>query len=441
MLRFVSPALRLTHLAAALMLATPLLATTAQAAPAAATAQSQTWITLGEQAFGLLRKIDPDVRSQAQREWIMQTPKPGSHSAALQESRELVHVVHIDNALLPALSEAIHTDTHRCAGFVAHASRAEAFSALNSQQEAQSLARQVVVPSYTIDNQDQVAPMITQVQDSQILSTIQTLSDFQNRYYTSTYGVAASDKIMAMWKALAGTRSDITVEQFTHAGWPQKSVILTIKGTAKPKEIVVMGAHLDSIVSGKVTNETRAPGADDDASGIATLTEVLRVMVANNYKPRRTIQFMGYAAEEEGLLGSAEIAKSYKRQLKKVVGVLQLDMTNYQGSAKDIYIYTDYTNGAQNTFLANLASTYLPTLTVGYDKCGYGCSDHASWYGKGYAASLPFEAAFTDDNPYIHSANDTLANMGNQASDAAKFAKLTLAFGVELGTDGPTVKP
>ena len=53
-----------------------------------------------------------------------------------------------------------------------------------------------------------------------------------------------------------------------------------------------------------------APGADDDASGIATLTEVIRVALANGWKPKRTVKFMGYAAEEVGLRGSNAIAQN-----------------------------------------------------------------------------------------------------------------------------------
>jgi bacterial leucyl aminopeptidase len=196
---------------------------------------------------------------------------------------------------------------------------------------------------------------------------------------------------------------------------------------------VVLGAHLDSING--TAEGTRAPGADDDASGVASLTEVIRVLMNSNWRPSRTIEFMAYAAEEVGLKGSAQIATKYKRQRKPVVGVLQLDMTAYQGDPTDLWIFTDYTNAAQNQFVADLAATYLPQLTVGYDRCGYGCSDHASWTGKGYAASFPFESSFAHDNKAIHTANDTLATFGTQALHALKFTKLALAYTVELGAD------
>jgi putative aminopeptidase FrvX len=53
-----------------------------------------------------------------------------------------------------------------------------------------------------------------------------------------------------------------------------------------------------------------APGADDDASGIAPLLEVLRIALASGWKPKRTVKFMGYAREEVGLRGSNAIATS-----------------------------------------------------------------------------------------------------------------------------------
>jgi leucyl aminopeptidase len=69
-----------------------------------------------------------------------------------------------------------------------------------------------------------------------------------------------------------------------------------------------------------------APGADDNASGIAVVTETLRAIIASGFKPKRTIKFIGYAAEEVGLRGSKAIAQDYKNQGLNIVGVAQFDM-------------------------------------------------------------------------------------------------------------------
>src|SRR5690606_31673746 len=157
----------------------------------------------------------------------------------------------------------------------------------------------------------------------------------------------------------------------------------------------IVGGHADSI-AGMFGGGGRSPGADDNASGIATITEVIRILMNNNFKPKRTIQFMGYAAEEVGLLGSKEIATNYKRELKKVVGVMQLDMTLHKGTIdKDIVMMADFTNQAQNEFLGRLIDEYVK-VSWGYSRCGYGCSDHASWTANGFPASMPFESTMED---------------------------------------------
>jgi leucyl aminopeptidase len=161
------------------------------------------------------------------------------------------------------------------------------------------------------------------------------------------------------------------------------------------------------------------------------LTEVLRAMIAKNYRPQRTIKLMAYAAEEVGLRGSAAIASNFQSRGVNVVGVVQFDMTNYKGSTKDIWLMQDYTNAAQNTFLQNLITTYVGA-TYGVDSCGYGCSDHASWHSRGYAASMPFESAMSQYNPNIHTSNDRISVSGNSATHALKFARLGVAYAAEL---------
>ena len=222
------------------------------------------------------------------------------------------------------------------------------------------------------------------------------------------------------------------MELFQHKKWPQPSVVASIAG--KTDEAIVVGGHLDSIswrVAGLWTS-TDAPGADDNASGIATLTEALRILSESDYVPEKNLIFIGYAAEEVGLRGSKEIARFYRNSEQfKVQGVLQLDMTNYQGSETLINLISDYTNERQNTFLGELIERYLD-VPWGYTRCGYACSDHASWTAQGLPASAPFEAKATERNNKIHTKHDTLDLSGGHARHATHFARLTLAYLVEL---------
>ena len=108
-------------------------------------------------------------------------------------------------------------------------------------------------------------------------------------------------------------------------------------------------------------------------------------------------------------------------------------MTNFKGTQDlDIVMMTDYTNEEQNTFLGTILDTYLPEVKWGYDKCGYGCSDHASWHNEGFPASMPFESRMRDSNRNIHTSKDTLDKSGDDAGHASKFARMALAFVLEL---------
>ena len=320
---------------------------------------------------------------------------------------------------LDELSELMHEKHQRCGGFMVHTSLEEAL------EEAQ--AERVI--EYSIDRDAAVRAVLPALEATKIETTIRELSSFKNRYYMSASGAAASAWLRDRWTALAAGREDVTVEQMSH-GYEQASVIMTIRGTTRANEVVVIGGHLDSIAPGGVS--ANAPGADDDASGVSTLTEVARVLLASGYKPERTIQFMAYAAEEVGLRGSLSIVREYKKRNVNVVGALQLDMTNYQGSGKDIWLIKDYTSAAQNAFLVSLIETYTKS-TWGWDACGYACSDHASWHRAGVPASMPFEARFRDSNQAIHTARDTLERSNNNAQHALKFAQLAAAYAIEMG--------
>src|SRR5690606_27089704 len=132
--------------------------------------------------------------------------------------------------------------------------------------------------------------------------------------------------------------------------------------------------------------------------GIATLTEIYRVLLKNNFKPQKTVQIMAFAAEEVGLLGAKDIAETYSKQGVNVLGMMNLDMVTYKGSDLDIYLTHDpgFTSSELNVFLFELLAHYHSSekdlLTFGLTECGYDCSDHAAWGQFGYKAVFPFEA-------------------------------------------------
>jgi len=272
---------------------------------------------------------------------------------------------------------------------------------------------------------DYVNQLIQTADVKRVVQTITTLADYHTRYFRSETGVQASQWLQHQYASLSNGRSDITAANFTYTNFPQISTIATIEGAGPHKDsIVIIGGHLDSVGS---TSTGRSPGADDDASGTSTVLEVFRVLAASNYKPDYTLQFIGYAAEEGGLLGSQQIALKYSQDNVDVYSVLQFDMTGY--GQESIGIVTDFTSSELNTFISTLVSTYT-SLKQQNTQCGYGCSDHASWTKVGYRASFPFETIFSDDNPHIHSADDLLKYLNQD--QLFEFVKLGLGYAVEL---------
>ena len=231
--RSIPRALRATLVAAAAALAaSPLLA-----APA--------WITIGDDAYALMQKVAPKARTLASRSVTVNVPVQRG-SATLKKATEGVRVVEIDDNMIPSLSMAVHRNLNKCGGFAQHNSLAEALAVLH---RLESTPEPLLAPSYAIDNQVQVNALMPQLQASNLLSTITQLSNFQNRRYNSTHGVAASSWLFAQWQALnPGNRRTIRVRQIPHT-WAQMSVEFEILGSGNSGETIVLGAHLDSIAA------------------------------------------------------------------------------------------------------------------------------------------------------------------------------------------------
>ncbi len=318
-------------------------------------------------------------------------------------------------------------------GFIFRPDAADAMAAINNIVE-----RNFEIFEFNITEDALVNQCLGLVNPDNIEGTILDLIAYGTRYHTKSQARQAVLDLKTKWEAMVTTagRTDITFRIVEHVNTPMPSLIMTIQGSESPDEYVMVGGHIDSITG----NTNDAPGADDNASGIGTITEIIRVLLDVNYKPLRTVEFMAYAAEEIGLVGSREIAQEYFNNNKNVVAYVQFDMTNYNGSANDIYIIEDmYTSNELNLYLIELLEHYnasgMHALTYGSSECNYACSDHASWKERGYLASFPFESAFGEHNPEIHTPNDEYSVSGSSIH-AAKFTKLGLEFIIETAKSG-----
>lgn len=284
----------------------------------------------------------------------------------------------------------------------------------------------------SLSHQDYVDSILPTLSASNIEKSISTLSAYRTRYYTTDTAVQAVNWLMQQYKDAAGNRLgvDVSIELFMHT-WEQPSLIVAIEGSdsSVSPSTVIIGSHMDSINNGAAGV---APGADDDASGSSTNLEIFRGLMANNFKPDRTVEFHAYAAEEVGLRGSQAVAERYQRVGRNVYSMMQLDMDCWPypkvDGQEEIGLIADYTSANMNAFLKLVIKEYC-TIGVEDSLCGYGCSDHASWNRLGWDAAFPFEAVFEHRNPYIHTAQDTLANCDIQ--HALQYARLGVGYIVE----------
>ncbi len=282
-----------------------------------------------------------------------------------------------------------------------------------------------------VEPKAEIQMAMEEVSEANLKKTVEFMSAFADRTYNGKSPNQAVDALKArIEETVKGSPLNIEVEYVNHTGISQKSIRARITGSTRPNETVILGGHLDSI-NGSWMGDKKAPGADDNASGSANLIETLRI-VSQQPRPERTLEFMWYAGEEGGLLGSAEIARTYKAEKRDVIAVLQLDMTLFPGSGEFVLgSMTDFTSAWLRSYIENINGIYTKARIIN-DKCGYGCSDHASWNRQGYPAVMPFEATFNGMNHNIHTAKDVIDAQSN-FKHSAMFSKLAVVMALDLG--------
>jgi bacterial leucyl aminopeptidase len=119
-------------------------------------------------------------------------------------------------------------------------------------------------------------------------SNLATLTAYNTRYYTTTTGAQAATWIQSTMKTLAGSRTDINVTAFKHS-WTQTSTIVKIAGTTATTPVTIIGAHMDSINLNSPSSG-RAPGADDDGTGVVNLIDIFRVLINSGFKPSTPLE-------------------------------------------------------------------------------------------------------------------------------------------------------
>ena len=208
-------------------------------------------------------------------------------------------------------------------------------------------------------------------------------------------------------------------------------------------KVVVVGCHLDSTAAkdgGYNPATDPAPGADDDASGIAGTLAVAKYLKNFQNKLTNTVRFCFFNAEEVGMVGSQAYASFLKSNNVNVKGAICMDMIGYNSDANRIF---EVHAGNTNSSIRNSSVPIADQIAISSDQLGQlapaqiykgtvassganrniydgaiGRSDHASFHQQGYPAVVVSEDFFinkpaepsSDSNPNYHRDSDTNVN-------------------------------
>ncbi len=242
---------------------------------------------------------------------------------------------------------------------------------------------------------------------------------------------------------------NIRMDRFVHEGRELDNVEAELRGS-ESEEIVLVTAHLDSTATSSHTpgdyhpDRDPAPGADDDASGVAAVLAIADVFkqLADIKPPKRTIRFVLFNAEEHGLVGSKAYARTQAALAAPIIGVYQMDMIGYNvAPPRSFEVHVGYVPSAdvqaRSLVLAERmkrlipevsSNLQLPQIYIQSDPAA-GRSDHASFHERGYAACVTSEDFFAgpepgspaaEANPNYHKDRDTFVDF-DYAADIARL--------------------
>ncbi len=211
----------------------------------------------------------------------------------------------------------------------------------------------VVSFAQTIINRDPaIKKMADEISKEKIEQHVRKMVSFHTRHNLSVQN-DPNQGIGAAWNWVksemeknipaSGGRLTVAFEDYTVGGPGQrittetnlKNVVATLKGSdPNDDRIILISAHLDSRAALDNDNSGYAPGANDDASGVAAILELIRIMAPVEFPA--TIMFMAVTGEEHGLYGAKDMASKSKERKLNIIAMLNNDMIGNSGSSETL---------------------------------------------------------------------------------------------------------
>ena len=281
---------------------------------------------------------------------------------------------------------------------------------------------------------DRIAAEVEKVSEAELRNRIEHLQNFESRWSYSPNIEHVSEWIHEQFTAMGYAGADgPRFQPFSMPGSDgihQRNVLC---GPADGEgEFILVCAHYDSISEDP---ETNAPGADDNASGVAVLLELARIL--KDLELKRGVLLAAFGGEEQGLYGSAGCADIAQEAQWPIVSVINLDMVAYQGVSKPGHIVVEYDQGNRNpandaaakAFGLMMAQAAADYTTLEVEHTDIWNSDYMPFEEKGYACIGVYEAT---DNPDYHKSTDTIDKI--VLSHLVEVTKMTLATIIQIGS-------
>ena len=251
-----------------------------------------------------------------------------------------------------------------------------------------------------------IATLVELVSTSRLRATVETLAALHTRHTFSPNIGPAADLIAGEFTA-AGY-PDVVRLPWTRNGHTADNVVCTKPGTSGSGRIAILCAHYDSRMETLSDSTTRAPGADDNASGVASILEIARLLRGVDLLD--TVRFIAFSGEEQGLWGSSAYADAMQAAGVDVHRVINLDMVGRPPADGSVVVERDVGNvvagndAASQDFGAVMAAAAADYTSLPVKLGPIYSSDYMPFEAKGYVTIGAYEGV---GNPHYHSTTDT----------------------------------
>lgn len=295
------------------------------------------------------------------------------------------------------------------------------------------------VPSTDVSAHIQAA--ISKVEESSIKANLESIVDndtipgtdaTQTRYSGTSGHQTEADYAKKFFDNL-GIQSEFQPFTFTSRTGEQistKNLIARLPGTDTSNIYIAM-AHLDSISNEDKKN--RAPGADDNGSGTTAVMEMAKAIKQSGVPLNRSIEFILFSGEEDGLNGSYYYVDQIPAG-KKVIAALNFDMIGNRGTEPDcvnVYYQTRSGGNLITDTMMDINKTFNIGLTTKPLASSRQDSDHYAFWRKRMTATFAHECAFS---PVYHTVNDKPDKISY--SQITKMAKVATGTLVKMSHEG-----